>query len=82
MKKQQNYLTESSGNIFADLGFPPDQAKKMHDAALQFIKQPDLAKKEALQKAWVEESLQRFAAYQRGEMESYSLEEFAAKLEN
>lgn len=36
---------------------------------------------EALEQAWIEESVRRLEAYRRGEMEAYSAEEVIAELE-
>lgn len=36
---------------------------------------------EAIEKAWVEESVRRLEAYHRGEMKSYSVEEVIKELE-
>lgn len=39
------------------------------------------ASKNAIEKEWIDESLHRLEAYQRGEMQSYSVEEVIADLE-
>lgn len=40
------------------------------------------ASKEAIEKAWIDESVRRLNAYQRGEMPAYSVEEVIADLES
>lgn len=37
--------------------------------------------RDAIERAWVEESVRRLEAYRRGEMEAYSAEEVIAELE-
>lgn len=42
---------------------------------------PSTSSKDAIENAWIDESLKRLEAYQRGEMQAFSIEDIIADLE-
>jgi putative addiction module component (TIGR02574 family) len=76
-------MSQTIANIEAEaLKLPRNDRAKVALYLLDSLEQEKSdSSPEAIEKAWVEESVRRLEAYHRGEMKSYSVEEVIKELE-